>query len=255
MECSPVYEDIVGSGPTCLPRNLVQKIAEKVNISPAQPSEKIIEKAKEISGCTAESCAAIKILGEEKVEKFYNPKGPFNNNNWLSNVNIDNCLKLYAIKYKEFLHLPFQMIDFAKYNTELTNIDWKTVVNAYKCLGVVLNTDITGNPGQHWFALFIDWRSDPVSFEYFNSSGRSPPDEIMEFAAKSMTALQQYLGKTPIFEAVAKVRHQTKNSECGMYSLFYIISRIKKIPYSKFMYNKIDDSQVEKLRPIYFRHS
>jgi len=49
-----------------------------------------------------------------------------------------------------------------------------------------------------------------------------------------------------------EMRHQYSNSECGMYSLYFIIEQIKGRNWKYFNNIKIEDKKMKKLRKVYF---
>ena len=49
-----------------------------------------------------------------------------------------------------------------------------------------------------------------------------------------------------------KRRHQFSESECGMYSLYFIIQMLKGVTFKKFTSKRVKDSYMMKLRKIYF---
>ena len=52
---------------------------------------------------------------------------------------------------------------------------------------------------------------------------------------------------------INNIRHQFKNSECGMYCLHFLIKMITtKISFKKFCKNVISDDDIFKYRKIYF---
>lgn len=226
-------------------------------------AEKVIETIKDVVGCGSESCILTKpevkdVIGhdvaKQQLETQYKPEGPYNSKEWFSNFNIDNVLKQVAEKYKDknFLHIEFQMRDFATTNGKLSHID---IAQKYKegirCFGVVFNTDTSKGNGQHWFAVFGDLSQTPMTIEYFNSSGDPPLPEICLWMKTTKHHLIKELNKNPKDVesiVVTKLVNQSDNHSCGSYSLYYIMSRLAGIPYKHFQNTKIGDSNMHKFR-------
>ncbi len=213
--------------------------------------EKIIKEV----GCDNELCA-VKKLDPKLVKGYFKVKGPANNDNLLSNFDIDDVLDGWATSsFPNFYHIYFQMIDFAKNRTELAKIDVTEMVkeNKYNCLGVVLNTDVSTGPGKHWFCMFVDWREKPnVSVEYFNSSGNRPMREVQGW----LIATNQYLNTAKFNSKIVmnSIQHQKdSDTECGPYSLYYIWSRLHGVPYTVFDESRITDAQMLEFRKVLFR--
>ena len=49
-------------------------------------------------------------------------------------------------------------------------------------------------------------------------------------------------------------RHQYKNSECGMYCLYFIIALLKNKPFDKFLNKRVKDEEMEETRKKYFNY-
>ena len=225
------------------------------NISKPGKNKKVKDEIIKEVGCDNEICAAKK-LNPKLVKEYFKIKGPANNDDLLSNFDIDDVLYGWSVSsFPNFYHIYYQMIDFAKNKTELAKIDVAKMVaeNKYNCLGVVLNTDVSTGAGKHWFCLFVDWRNKPkVTVEYFNSSGNRPMREVQGW----LIATNQYL-KTAGFNSeiiMNSLQHQRdSDTECGPYSLYYIWSRLHDVPYSLFNEKRIKDSEMLEFRKVLFR--
>jgi len=169
-------------------------------------------------------------------DKFV-PDGPSDSTALLDNFNIDNTLSQWASGSKKefgkkFHHIPFQMIDFVSNNTELAKLSIPDLKkNGFDCFGVVLNTDVSTGRGKHWFAIYGDLQhtgtdDDPYVLEYFNSSGYPPRPEVSTW----METVKHDLAKD--YKKHVKIVHAThkqiqySRTECGVWSLVYILSRL-----------------------------
>lgn len=196
------------------------------------------------------------------LKKNYKVNGPSNTTNLLNNHNIDNVLETYVLKgpdlyHNRFLHLPFQMIDFMEQKTELSNVDFIKAADEYDSIGVVLNSDFSYGPGKHWFALYVDLdklrKDKKLVLEYFNSSGRMPYDQIIEYYEKLK---KEWLVKYPDISVELKIvvneRIQESKTECGMFSLIFIIGRIEGKSTDFFSKKNISDADMIRYRKIIF---
>lgn len=196
------------------------------------------------------------------LKKSYKTDGPANTTNLLSNHNIDGVLESYVLKSPElygnrFLHLPFQMIDFWEKKTELAKIDYMELKDRYDSIGVVLNSDYSYGPGKHWFAIYVDLstlrNNNKLILEYFNSSGRMPYEQIIEYYEEIKT---KYAMKYPGIEVVLKIiveeRIQESKTECGMFSLIFIIGRIEGKSAEFFNKKNITDADMIRYRKLIF---
>jgi len=280
----------------CSSEEIVQKMKQflektGVNAILADPVE-VVNKLKDTLNCDSESCilknrkftnfAGTTKIKEDLAENF-KPEGPALTFDLLSNYNIDDVLDQLEKAYVSvgFMHIPFQMRDFAKYapsdreiqkeakgSTEaelkekrknLATVDW---VEEYKrgmrCAGVVLNTDYSSGNGIHWFCLFVDFRTKPYTIEYFNSSGNLPLYEVSSWMKETRQRLIDELG-VGVDEVkdviVSRIVHQQDKHSCGIYALYYIFSRLSGVPYKYFQENKISDKLMHEFRKVFFRQN
>lgn len=228
----------------------------------------IIAAAKDITDCKTEECALVTIAKEnpkvsaivaETIRDNFKVDGPADSTKWLNNSNIDGILAQLVRKHPSVYHMPFHMIDFEDQDLPsgaitLKNVSLvKDVINRGKDMFcVVINTDKYGNPGLHWFALFCDFRGTPATLEYFNSSGASAPLRIKEWMSRAEMELEAAGYPTKRISA-AVIQHQRSDTECGVYSLYYIYRRIKGASVEEFA-TRIPDAQMIAFRKKMFRN-
>lgn len=260
--------------------DFLETLGEKVDASKldqADVKSEIVEKMKEKTKCESESCAiqnpkfkkfASPYVVEKNLEENFKTKGPANTTEWLSNFNIDDVLeeikKTYADQH--FWNIPFQMRDFKKTKPDEnadekqkeSNLESFDILKKYKenyrCFGVAINTDYSSGNGIHWFCLFICMRNPDITIEYFNSSGNPPLAEIASWMKKTRMLLTNAFPNRKVYEVIAsKEEHQTDDHSCGVYALYYIISRVANIPYTYFQKNIVKDETMHKFRKFIFR--
>ena len=197
----------------------------------------IIKKSNEITNCNSESCIIsskpfIKLYGEEKAEtikrKLFKPYGPWDDNSWLSNSNIDEVVNQWVEIYPGHHHFDFKMRD----NLKQINIsrEYKRGMNSFS---IVVNTDITTGNGIHWFCIFGEFKDDEITIEYFNSSGELPLPETHEWLVLTKNNLEKNIKDKKIeYIIVSKLQLQKSSSECGVFSLWYIWLRLNEYPYN-----------------------
>jgi len=184
---------------------------------------------------------------------------------WLNNNDIDDTLRKLTLVHKGFYHVPFQMIDFAGLRsddgwkvingqtispTELGTLDVLMIMKTHTSIGVVINTDARTGPGVHWFAIYISF-DNPITIEYFNSSGNLPYPEIQEWMIKTQKLLERNGHKAVIIRP-SNVVHQRSMSECGVYSLYFIWRRLNGTPYSVFNNKSVSDRTMLEFRSRLF---
>jgi hypothetical protein len=172
-------------------------------------------------------------LNNELTESFA-PVSPEewkkNPNEWLSSIDIINVMKQYEKAYKCFDFIGPSPIDFDTHKMygecvweELCHFDLKKeIANGKNKIGIIFNLDPHYKGGSHWVSLFINIRK--ASIFYFDSAGNKIPPQIIKFVKKVM--IQGQTLKSPIqfrFDQNYPVEHQYGNTECGIYSLFFIV--------------------------------
>lgn len=184
----------------------------------------------------------------------------------LDNYSIDDKLEEWSrhsqdVFGKKFYHVPFQMIDFAEKKTELTKIDIPTLKKeGYDCFAVVFNTDVSSGRGKHWFCVYGDLahagtEADPLILEYFNSSGFPPAEQITRWMAEVAADALLKHGLYIDTHQVSRKRLQYSRTECGMWSIFYIMSRLDGKPPDYFYKVSASDDAMLELRHHLFRQS
>jgi hypothetical protein len=230
-------------------------------------SNEIIENMKDLLNVNKESEIYVsnayqRFVGSEEANRslFANflPKGPANSTALLNDTNIDGALARWAYISKEefgknFYHIPFQMIDFLEHNTELARIDLLELQEqGYDCFGVVLNTDVSSGRGIHWFCLYgVIKKGEPITIEYFNSSGYPPKPSVTYWMEATSMKLQKKSIPCEIINATRGRQVQFSRTECGVWSLVYILSRLKD--YSPSWITKASDHDITEFRKRLFR--
>jgi hypothetical protein len=170
---------------------------------------------------------------------------------WLDNVNIENVMRQYEKKYDDFKFVGVFPIDFALQNeetsqkqclyNEMCNINLDS--DEYKLkriIGVIFNLDPHDKSGSHWVAGYINNTDRNKPFiGYFDSYGYSVPKEISEwmksFKLQKPKARLGYNGR----------RYQYSNTECGMFSLYFLICMIEGISFKDFCKDNIKEDSME----------
>jgi hypothetical protein len=249
---------------------------------------KIIKDMKDTLKCNSESCILTnknfvnyigKSQAKHELEENFKPEGPALNTSLLSNFNIDDVLDQIHKDRPEFLHIPFQMIDFADYapkqqditkaktdneklaikSRNLATVDWNAEYkNGMRCAGAVLNTDHSKGPGIHWFAVFLDFRESTPTIEYFNSSGNFPVKEVDTWLSNTKQKIIDTMGfKRDDVHIIITSRSPIQNDQhsCGVYSLYYIINRVYGKPYTEIINNMSDNVMLEERKNLFRWHS
>lgn len=201
-------------------------------------------------------------LTRELTQSTFAPESPStwkrNKNQWLTSLDIDRVMKQYEDAYKCFEFIGPSPIDFdshQKYNEcvweELCKFDLSNYINKGKTkIGIIFNTDPHYKEGSHWISLFINIKDNYIF--YFDSNGDDIPKEIKKLIERIKSQATQ-LGIHFKTMDNYQIEHQNGNSECGMYSLYFIIQLLtENKPPNYFLNERIKDEEMEKLRNKYF---
>lgn len=178
---------------------------------------------------------------------------------WLSSIEIMEVMKQYEKSYQCFEFIGPSPIDYDKHLSygecvweELCKFSLKDNIKKGKNkVGVIFNLDKHDKEGSHWVGLFINIKKSMIY--YLDSYGEEIPGQINKFVNKiKKQANALNLKKFTLREN--RRRHQFSDSECGMYSLYFIIYMLKNDNFGKFTKQRIKDDYMKKLRKMYFNH-
>lgn len=173
----------------------------------------------------------------------------------LNNFNIDETLQQWAHAHPDFFAYNFNMRDYESHGDTLYTVDVADLYReGYRAAACVINSDVYAGRGKHWMALFMDARRDDRwTVEFFNSSGNPPVVEFCNWLIKTKHQLQKVArekGITPRIDVIrtSTICHQKSRTECGVYSLYYIYSRLKGIDWEYFAKHPISDTVMFEFR-------
>lgn len=216
----------------------------------------------------------VKNINDDDLTKFtFRPTGPKTQYEWLSTSDINKVMSQYENKYDDFKFFGAVPYDFEELpGLEVYNLDLNNLTNNKKYkLGVVINLDEHDKSGSHWVGLYADLKKDQIYF--FDSFAKKPGKRIRRFTTKILTHMynQKYDKKlsTDEFLDLAdhgdknvdvfdvkynKIQHQFKNSECGVYSMNFIIRLLNGETFNDITENITKDAEMNNCRKVYFRN-
>lgn len=302
MNCSPIDDNERIHSNSCFTQQTFMTILKKYNeknpnnLIQTKNLKKAWKTMKNRLSCQKESCWLNQLddpyMKKQVEQNIFAPKHPpewkTNPNEWLSNFDIRDVAKQYEKKYKDFLFIGPTTIDFDTILPgqgvcvleDLCTFSLEEVIRAGKTkIGIVFNLDKHYQGGSHWVSMFIDVEKKFIFF--FDSADNPIPQEIWKPTERfpKNNGGQQ---KDPLVNRIVKqgrelvkpieftfynnsgVEHQQSNTECGMYSLFFVITMLTgKTPFTKgilstkkrrdiFLKDKIPDEVVFKYRSLYF---
>jgi len=261
MICSPAVAGKTIREDTCMTNDVIKKIKSEYNHThrnnpiKAKTPKVIWEQLRDrLTNCSQEECwlQQIKdpILRGKIKEYIFAPKYPkewkYNPNEWLSNYDIFNVLTQWEDTYPEFEFIGPTFIDFdAPMNRtgreqsdscverELCKFSLEEQIRGgRKKVAIVFNLDKHTQSGSHWVSLWVDIE-DKFIF-YFDSAGNKIPAEITRLVERiQKQGLELGTDKSSLMRPIKfrfyenyPMTHQYGNTECGMYSLFFIITML-----------------------------
>lgn len=231
-----------------------------------------------------------KALTAEKAEHIkkdlFRPKAPTEWKTiptaWLSTVDINKTLKQYETKFPTFRFYGATPIDFELKDStgscaisSLCKLDLGTIINSNNTnaaavagnnsnngtslmsaaepkiidfIGAVFNLDKHDEDGSHWVSMFINIPLQEIN--YWDSFAFKPPVQIRKFMLK-LQKQAEAAGKKFKIQCNRK-RHQYNLTECGVYSINFIVQQLEGKSFSEVCNNVINDKRMNTMRKNYF---
>jgi len=261
QSCSPSRRRKGGSQEiqSCFTYQSLARIARRYNEQNEQNKIKLYRNRNQlwkairtkIPDCDNERCWIRSRFLETKDKKTlledFKPPIPLGQHTWLNTQDINQVLAGYERIFPAFKFLKTHPIDFQDvYPKKFNPLNVTALRKAGKKMAaMVLNLDKSDEPGSHWVAVVLDLENRV--FEYFDSYGDVPPVEVKRF--------YQQLNKRSRngwkFK-VNKTVHQQKDSECGVYSIHFVVRRVSGTPFKKASEEVIRDAKMNQNRREYF---
>lgn len=246
-QCHPRIGD---TRPTegCIPESILKSVANKISLGhKGKGIRKALEKHFQVepeNEYTFLMKLPLSHNEKEKIAKEYlRPPAPSawkkDPDMWLDSNNITAVMNQYEEAYPKFEFMGPFPIDFASKNPYQKGGEPKCLMNEIcefrvksafesgtESVGIIYNLDPHYKGGSHWVATFIDIKNHRCL--YFDSYGIKPPFQIkrfMQWLTTQDSSMQlSYNSK----------RIQYKNTECGMYSMYFIIRMLMGDEFVKF---------------------
>ncbi len=262
-----------------------------LNLSKAQLVNELEKKLE--NKCSDQTCwlrlDIVKELENEDIEtNTFRPKGPSKKYEWLSTSHINEVIEQYQKIHNNFLFLGAVPLDFEDLPVlGISNLNFADLEKQGKTkIGLVINLDEHWKDGSHWVGLFSDLANNQIY--YFDSLGKKPLKRTRKFVNKLAKYLysKKYGEKLPINDILQKIKkiggkndknldasphlkklmdgnfdirynhiqHQFDNSECGVYSINFIIRLVSGESFDSVINNITKDEEMNANRKVYFRN-
>lgn len=264
--CNPkvILNKTTATQDTCLTESLLQKLIDnhnkvypqsKINQQQLQ-ADKVLDILRENSkdckhSIHTDKCMLKKAGLEKHSNDLFAPQHDWKNpKEWLSNFNIKAVMDMYSKSYPHFHFFGPVPINFDDLNVCPNNGDnlchfnlEKELLSGKTKFGFIFNLDFDKGPGTHWVSMFYDASpNDPKKslLFFFDSAGKNntPNDRFLHIQSLANNIIQQTknmknekyikLREHPPVLQFNEKQHQSGNTECGVYSLFFIITMLTR---------------------------
>lgn len=290
-KCSPSKKYENGS---CFTLESLKKIAEnynksnndKINLNSSKEELVDVLNKKLSNVCSEQTCwlklNIIKELEDEDINyNTFKPLGPSKKYEWLNTNHINHVIHQYHNMNDDFIFLgtvPYDFEDLPILGFNDLNFS-ELYNNNKKKIGLVINLDEHYKSGSHWVALFANLEKKQIY--YFDSTGRKPLKRIRKFINKIIkymykSTFNEKLSINHLLNDISKkniklnktinniinnfdvrynnIQHQFDNSECGVYSIHFIIKLVNNNTFDDVINNIINDDDMHKYRNLFFRN-
>ena len=203
----------------------------------------------------------------------FRPKGPSKQFEWLSTNDIESVIRQYEFKHKDFKFLGAMPSDFDElpiYGT--TDLQFDELVRTTPKIAAVINLDTHDQSGSHWVGFYANLKTNTIY--YFDSFAKKPQRRLNMFIRRLLTYMYNNKANTTLNQRLNvdqfmkrynksdeydvrynKIQHQFKNSECGVYSMNFIIRVLEGETFDEIVNNITNDDKMNSCRNVYFRNA
>ena len=218
----------------------------------------------------------VKKMKDKDILDTFRPIGPEGKFEWLSTIHINDVMSQYEKKYTNFKFfgaVPIDFDDLPFLGIKDINFD-ELYDSGKKKIGFVFNLDEHWKSGSHWVALYSDLEKKQIYF--FDSYGKRPEKRIRNLVkrisnwcykkkccsnnkCRQIDLSDSFMKPDSKNEIESNInveynhnRHQYKGSECGVYSLNFILRQLNGDSFHEIVNKKTLDDQIHKCRDVYF---
>lgn len=232
---------------------------------------------KKLTECSNQTCwPTLKFIkNKEDLNEAFKPDGPAGQFDWLSTTEINECMERYMDIYPNFLFIgavPIDIEDLDQFGVK--NLDYDKLAKKGKTkIGIVFNLDEHYKSGSHWVSFYADTLNKKI---YYSDSAGKPPDLRVKKLVKKLSEkwykndtgkkielpVESYMNESAGPNAIEqkygilfnKTQHQFGGSECGIYSLNFIIRLLRGEEFNQINKSRITDKEINGCRKIYFNN-
>jgi hypothetical protein len=269
-QCNP--STLKDTKTTCLPMDMLERLRAKWNEQfpkhkiPASIRRKetlwaeLRKRMQNQYKCASEYCA-VQELGDaadkQSTAQYFRPKKPTvwekDPDDWHDTLTIAKVMEQYEPAFPDFEFIGPVPIDFDTKMPggwgrcvvdELCNIDLRKLKSqGTRSVGIVFNLDPHDRPGSHWVCAYINLIK--CEAYYYDSYGYEPCAEIRRLLRRCR---EQGCDRIMWND----VRHQRKESECGTYCMYVLISLLKGRSFTDICKERVPDDVMNAFRDILY---
>jgi hypothetical protein len=269
LQCNP--KTLRETHTTCLPQEMLLRLRDAWNAQnptdpiPSTPRTKeflwaeLRRRMRKAYDCTTEYCA-VRRLGDSALQSsartYFRPERPAswakNPAKWHDTFTIAHVLEQYEQAFPHFEFIGPVPIDFDArlpgwgkcVVDELCTLDLAAIKRrGDDFIGIVFNLDPHDKPGSHWVCAFINLLEGAAY--YYDSYGMPPCPEIKRFLRRCREQ-----GCSKIYWN--DIRHQRRDTECGTYCMYVIISMLMGRSFTDVCKHRVDDATMNALRDVVY---
>jgi hypothetical protein len=266
-KCNPRVAKQTRGKRRCLPDNIYSTIAKTLK-SKVQNVYKLSSCGEGDDHCLLDKSNISESSKKELRKQYLRPRYPKQWINdpdmWLDNYNILAVMRQYQEAVPSFKFLGVFPIDFSAPNpyrqggqeggtpqclyNELCTIQLKEEYKkGIRGIGIIFNLDPHYKGGSHWVGMYINLnKKDNFECSYFDSYGMKTPPLIARL-------MRSFTLQVPNIKLGFNARRfQFGGSECGMFSMYFIICMLQGIPFKEFCKDSVHDNMMLELRKVLF---
>lgn len=249
---------------------------KKIKLWPTK-KEMISELKEKLTECTDQTCwPTLKFIkNNEALNEAFKPNGPAGQFDWLSTTEINECMERYMNIYPDFLFIgavPIDIEDLDQFGVKTLDYDKLAKKKGITRIGIVYNLDEHYKSGSHWVSFFIDTKNKKI---YYSDSAAKPPDARVKRLVKKlaekwwkedggkevklpldsyMNEKEQNLVEKKYGIRFNKTQHQFGGSECGVYSINFIVRLLRGDEFDSIHKSRVTDKEINICRNEYFKN-
>jgi hypothetical protein len=245
------------------PTNKIKTVPEMETLNPRRYKKYLLKKLKEkVTKCTTQLCWTeqsfvkhMKKKLKEDLEKYtFRPEGPEGRFEWLNTLQINDVMDQYEKKYPEFKFYGAVPMDFDEIpSLGIRDMNFNKLSDQGKSkLGFVFNLDESWKSGSHWVGMYADLKKKEIW--YYDSYGIGPEPRVRKLMRRIAKYMQMMDGNKKVNADFNKIRHQFGGSECGVYSMAFILRLLRGETFNQICDSKVPDKLINKCRNVFFNN-